>query len=561
MIITVMDKIIKIKSKIKDTDLKKRRDKIISAILINRGIKTKADQKDFLNPIDPEKIKPEDVGINKVQLKKAVTRIKKAIKNKELIYIYGDYDADGITSTAVLWESLHALKAKVMPYIPGRGDTIRGLSPDGIDQILSDKDGPCQLIITVDNGISAFKGSEYAAKKGIDVIITDHHQPKVKNKKPYYPKVVSVVHTTKLAGVGVSWFLARELKDLETSLELVAIGTIADMVPLTKANRSLVKFGLESLKQSKRIGLNALASVSKIELPTIATYQIGYMIGPRLNAMARLEHALDSLRLLCTTSLEKANKLANNLNQTNLERQDKTMKMYFHANNQIIEHNQSKKKLNFVQHQSYHEGIVGLVASRLVEKYYKPAFVVSMGETFSKASARSIKGFNVLKAIRSMEDIILEHGGHQMAAGFTVKNVNLPEVQKRLEDLAEKELTKDQLTPTINIDCQLNLSDINWELFEELEKLEPSGFGNKPPLFISKKVELVDFRTVGQDQKHLKLTLQGLSLQDNLPAIAFNLGAKATKLKSGQKIDIIYTIDKNEWNGNKTLQLKIKSIP
>lgn len=555
-----MDKIIKIKSKIKNTDPQKRRDEIISTILLNRGIKTKPDQKEFLNPTDPKKIKPEDVSIKPDQLKKAVTRIKKAIKNKELIYIYGDHDADGITSTAVLWESLNSQKAKVMPYIPGRSDKIRGLSPDGIDEILKDKSGPCKLIITVDNGISAFKGTDYANKKGIDVIITDHHQPKIKSKKPVLPKALSIIHTTKLAGVGVAWFLARELKDLKTSLELVAIGTIADMVPLTAANRSLVKFGLESLRKSKRVGLKALADISKVDLKNLVTYQIGFVLAPRLNAMARLEHALDSLRLLCTTLEEKASKLATSLNQTNLERQDKTFEMFFHAKSQWTEYNQPKKKLIFVKHQSYHEGIVGLVAGRLAEKFYKPAFVISMGETYSKGSARSIKGFNVLKAIRSIEDLIEEHGGHQMAAGFTAKNVNLPIIQKRLEDLAEDQLKKEQLIPVITIDCELKPEDINWDLWSQLEKLEPSGFGNKPPLFISKQLEVVDFRSVGQDQKHLKLTLQGPSLKESFPAIAFNLGSMATKLKPGQKVDVTYTLDKNEWNGNKALQLKIKSI-
>lgn len=552
-----MDKIIKIKSKIKNTDLKKRRQEIIAAILANRGLTSKIKQKEFLNPTDPNKIKPEDVGISKLKLKKAVTRIKKAIKNKELIYIYGDYDTDGITSTAVLWEALHHAKANVMPYIPSRSDKIRGLSPNGIDEIIKLKKPKPSLIITVDNGISAFKGVEHATKKGIDVIITDHHQPKTKNNKPIYPKVLSIIHTLKLAGVGVSWFLARELKNLETSLELVAIGTIADMVPLTNANRSLVKFGLESLKKSKRIGLNALANIAKVDLQNIATYQIGYVLAPRLNAMARLEHALDSLRLLCTKDLERANQLAGILNQTNIERQDKTMKMYFHAKDEWLKQSQ-KKKLIFVGHDSYHEGVVGLVASRLVDQFYKPAFVVSIGEAFSKASARSIKGFNVVKAIRSMEDLILEHGGHEMAAGFTAKNVDLPKIQKKLENLAEKQLTKEQLTPTINIDCELKPSDINWDLFGNLEELEPSGFGNKPPLFISKKIKLLGFNTVGQDKKHLKLSLQGDS--QPIEAIAFNLGPMALKLKEDQLIDVIYTLDKNEWNNQKTLQLKINQI-
>lgn len=554
-----MDKIIKIQSKIKNNDLLKRRIEIITAIIANRGISSDQ-QAEFLHPTDPQKIKPSDVDLDPHQLQKALIRIKKAIKNQEQIYIYGDYDADGITSTAILWEALHFQKAKVMPYIPDRGDKIRGLSPDGIDQILSDKDGPCRLIITVDNGISAFKGIDYATKKGIDVIITDHHQPKTKDQKICYPPALSIIHTTKLAGVGVTWFLAKKIINLVTALELVAIGTIADMVPLIGPNRSLVKFGLESLKKSKRIGLKSLANLSSINLKTIGTYQVGYVLAPYLNAMARLEHALDSLRLLCTTDQKKSKKLANILHQTNLNRQDKTMKMFFHAVNQWENRRQLQKKLIFIQHQSYHQGIVGLVAGRLVEKFYKPAFVVSMGKTLSKGSARSIKGFNVLKALRDMEDLIEEHGGHQMAAGFTAKTINLPRIQKKLEDLAEKQLTQKQLTPIIKIDCELKPTDINWELWTELEKLEPSGFDNKPPLFISKKITLLNFRSVGQDQKHLKLTLQGPSLQDPLQAIAFNQGILANNLFPNQPVDIIYTLEVNHWNNQKSLQLKIKHL-
>ena len=566
MIIAVMDKKIKIKSTIKAKAPEKRRQEIIDNLLINRGLTTKKLQKDFLNPKKPQDFTLKELEINSTQLKKAITRIKKAIKNKELIFIYGDFDADGITATAVLWETLYNLKANVLPYIPPRDDKIRGLSPQGIDEITNLKNKKPDLIITVDNGISAFKGTDYANKKNIDIIITDHHQPAtMASGKKKLPKAKAIVHSTKLAGVGVSWVLASKLKENPQHLSLVALGSIADMMSLVGVNRSIAKFGLEKLKKSKRPGLIALADLAGFELKNLEAYQASFVIGPRLNAMGRLSHALDSLRLLCTNDSNKAKKLAETVHQTNQARQDQTQDMFFHALNiteKLIKLNQGTiPKIIFIAEKSFHDGLVGLVASRLVEKYHRPSAVVALGKNHSKVSIRSIKGFNAIKNIRSIGKDLMEHGGHPMAAGFTVDNKTLEKVKTKLIKMAEKQLTDKQLTPTLEVDLELELKDINWELYNNLEKLHPFGFGNPRPVFISKQVPISSFRTVGQDAKHLKLTLQNLQGSSlKVDAIAFNFGHLVRGLSVNQPIDLVYTLDKNVWNNQKSLQLKVKQI-
>lgn len=551
---------------------------VIDILLKNRGLITKKDQAEFLDPIKPGQVTLKQIGLQSAAIVKAIKRLTTARKNQELIYIYGDYDADGVSSTAILWETLNSLGFQALPFIPARNDPVRGLSPQGIDLIIkqastrgrSASGGKPGLIITVDNGISAFKGCQYAQKLGIEVIITDHHLPKHKNNRPFFPKALAIIHTTQLAGAGVAWFFAREIIKKPSHsrgvnffhlgselLDLAALGTIADMVPLLNANRSLAKFGLDKIRLSQRPGLIALAKTASIDLKELDDYQVSYVLAPRLNALGRLEHALDALRLLCTTDLQRAERLAAHLNRTNQLRQDKTLTMFLDAQNKFLKQS-ADQPLIFVASKTYHEGVVGLVAGKLMEEFNRPAVVVALGKNYSKASGRSLKGFNILKAIRSLEPYLLEHGGHELAAGFTVANKNLKIVAKKLFSLAKKSLSNKELEPAIEIDCELDLEQINWQLFNTLEKFKPFGFANPQPLFATKKVKLLNFRSVGQDNKHLKLTLQGDSLK--VDAIAFSFGHLAEKLAPGQLIDITYTIEKNVWNGNKSLQLKIKDI-
>src|SRR3989344_5319574 len=549
-------KIQNLKFKIKDNFQMKT---LIEILLKNRGIKTRKEIQEFLNP-KLENVAIENVGIDKKQLKKAISRIRLAIKNKEKIVIYGDYDVDGISGTAILWETLNSIGAKVMPYIPHRIEEGYGLSIGGIENCKL-KIANCSLIITVDNGIVANKPVDYANKQGIDVIITDHH---VSSKK--LPDALAIVHTTMLCGTGVAWLLAQQLiinnEELkiknEGHLELVALATVADLVPLKGANRTLLKFGLEVLRKTKRIGLLELFKEAEIDQSEIGVYEIGHIIVPRLNATGRLDYAMDSLRLLCTKNKKRAEILAKEIGATNKERQLLTINTAQHA----IESVKSKselKKLLFVAHESYQQGVIGLVAGKLVEEFYRPAIVISKGKKYSKASARSVKGFDIIEFIRTAQEFLVDAGGHPMAAGFTIETIKLPLLQKALEDKAELMLNKDLLTRNLRIDSELPLSLININLYESLQKLAPFGMGNPEPIFVSSCI-IEDIRLVGAEGKHLKLAVRDKKLEVKFEGIGFGLGDRANELHIGDKINITYTIDENEWNGEKHLQLKIKDI-
>ncbi len=528
--------------------------KIVEILLKNRGLKTEKEQEEFLNPIDPEKFIAKDLGIDEKELEKAIKRIKRAIKNDEAIIVYGDYDADGICATAILWEGIYRLTKNVLPYIPERVSEGYGLNKESISQ-LKTKNPPLKLIITVDHGITAAEKIKYAQELGIDVIVCDHHQP---GKE--VPKCTAVVHTDKVCAAAISWFLAGKLstdyrlRSTADYLDLVAIATIADLEPLVGINRSLVKFGLKALNQTRRCGLLAIMEEAGIEKGKVGTYEVGYLIAPRLNAMGRMEHALESLRLLCTSRSEKAKDLAARLGLTNRERQVLTEETVKHAlENSKLETRNSK--LIFVVHESYNQGIIGLVAGKLVEEFYRPAIVISLGEVYSKASARSIAGFNIIEAIRAQGDLLVDAGGHPMAAGFTVETVKLEELKKRLSEAAERQISEEILQKTLKIDLEIPLAGVSLGLWTEIQKLAPFGLGNPEPVFATEAV-VEDFRLVGREGKHLKLKLS--DGRNAFGAIAFNQGRLAAKLSPGQKIKAAFTLSLNQWNGEKKLELKIR---
>jgi len=535
-------------------------DNLIEILLKNRGIKTKEEIEAFLNPKLSE-VTPQAVKIDEEQLKKAVLRINKAIEEKQKIIVFGDYDVDGICASAVLWESLDSLGADAMPYIPSRFDEGYGLSKEGIDNLL--KAGKVDLIITVDNGIVANDAVDYANKKGIDVIITDHHVPTEK-----LPNALAIVHTTLLCGAGVAYLLAQEISNkskilntkyekLDTHLELVVLATIADLVPLTNANRVLVYFGLQKLRETKRPGLLALINKAKIKKEEIGTYEIGHMLAPRLNAMGRLASAMDSLRLVCTNNIQKAESLAEVLNQTNLERQRITQEALVHAKTKAEE--KGIKNLLFIADESYQQGIVGLVAGRMVEEYYLPSIIISKGEKYSKASARSVKGFNIIEFLRSASDLLVDVGGHPMAAGFTVETAKIDLLEKKLFENAEKLLKKEHLERVLRIDCELDSSFIDYETYSTIQKLAPFGMANPEPTFLTKNLTVSDIRIVGKNGKHLKLNLKSKTSNLKFSAIAFGMGEK-NHLKIGDKADVVYTMEENSWNGYKNIELKIKDL-
>ncbi len=530
---------------------------VIKQILENRGIKQKEKINNFLNP-SLGKITIKSVGINSHQFKKTLQRIKKAVKRKEKIVIFGDYDADGICATAILWEALKKLGANVLPYIPHRVDEGYGLSIVGIENLKKiHKD--CSLIITVDNGIIANEAVDYAKEKGIDVIITDHHLRLEK-----LPKAYSIIHTTKLCGAGIAYLLANKLSKEKNSeyLELSGIATIADLVPLKEENRAIVKYALEALRKTKRTGLLEILKEAEIEEKTLGVYEISHIISPRINASGRIEKAMDSLRLLCTKDKEAARLLALKLGMTNKRRQRITEETLLHAKSKItlrLRSGQERKKLIFVYDEIYEQGIIGLVAGKLVEEYYLPSIVLAKGEKFTKASARSISGFNIIEFIREVSEFLVDAGGHPMAAGFTVENEKLDLVKEKLEGLAGKLLNKEKLTKVLRIDCDLPVKLINKDLIKEIKELEPFGMGNPQPVFISKKLTIEELRYVGKDKKHLKIKLVDYASNFRIWGIWFNYN-KELKIDVGDKVDVVYTIGENIWNGYINLELKVKDI-
>jgi len=535
-----------------------RVDDIIRALLKNRGITKEAAKAAFLHPKDPVDVTPKDVGINVKELKRAFQRTQKAINGKESIVVYTDYDADGITAGAVLWEALYELGARVMPYVPHRIDEGYGLSEKGIDRVQKEFDPT--LIITVDHGITAVSQVAYAKKHGIDVVVTDHH---VKQKK--YPDC-PIIHTTDLSGAGVSWFLANMLlgKNKEKArdlLALTAIGTIADMVPLVGANRSIVVYGLKELKITKRLGIVALVKDAGILQSAITTSDVSHVLAPRINAMGRLEHALDALRLLCTKSPDRATSLAQVLSVTNKDRQQLTIDTTVHAIDMY-----KKKDAKTIPHilvvsdASYNQGVIGLVAGKLVETYYRPAIVIAEGELISKASVRSIRGFDVISFLRNHSSLLVDVGGHPMAAGFTIETRNIKKFTKEVEDAAKRDIQESLLVKSIVIDLEIPFRAVRSSLYEKIQEFAPFGLGNPEPVFATKEVTVETIRLIGAKQNHLKLKLSNPSIKIPFDAVGFGMGEWYGNMKQGMITDVAYTINMNQWNGKTSLQLKIRDI-
>lgn len=531
---------------------------IVKILLENRGLKTEKAVGDFLQP-KLEDLTFEQVDLNKEQITRTIQRIQEAIQKKEQIIIYGDYDVDGITASAILWETLHRLGAQVMPYIPHRVEEGYGLTTKGIENLLV-KHPQTSLVITVDNGIVAHAAVDFAHEKKIDVIITDHHVA-----SDTLPNAYAFVHTTKLCGAGVAYMLAREIQqtqgiwqqEQDDLLELATLGTIADLVPLQGGNRIIVKYGLPKLCRTKRMGLIALFNEAACDSSSIGVYEVGHVIAPRLNATGRMASAMDSLRLLCTKDRNRAAELASLLGVTNKERQTVMTDATKHASLSVKE-KEELKRLLIVSHEDYAEGVIGLVAGRLVEEYYRPAIVISKGEKYSKGSVRSVNGFNIIEFLRQSADFFVNLGGHPMAAGFTIETEKIDAMQKALEGFAEGLLNDSILTRTIKIDCAIPLTHVTEKLYMHMQTLGPFGMANPEPVFVTENVQIQDMRILGRDGKHLRLTIS----QPNavMEAIAFGMGERASEFHVGDAIDIAYTIDENNWNGRKKMQLKVKDI-
>ena len=530
---------------------------ITAALLHNRGLFNKEDIEKFLYP-ELSDISLEKLGISKSQIKRAVEHIKKIQKDDKTIVIYGDYDVDGVCATAILWETIYSTYKKCIPYIPDRVEEGYGLSKVGVDNIL-EKYPDTALIITVDNGIAAYEAVTYAKEKGLTVIVTDHHTKGAKN-----PDADAILHTTKVCGTGVSYALSRELvnakmstsQDTHTHLELVALATIADCMPLKNENRVLVKFGLQALTTTQRLGLEALLEEAKVEKASVNVYHVGFVIAPRLNAAGRLASAMDSLRLLCTVDSVRARMLAKKLSSTNSERQSLTSDLFLHAKNTVL--GSELKKVLVVSDSTYNQGVIGLIASKLTEAYYRPSFVISVGENgVSKGSARSVKGVHIVKLLQSVSGHLIQFGGHEMAAGFSIQTEKISEFSKALVTQADTLIADDNLVKVISADLKLPFSVINYDLYTAIQSFAPFGQDNREPTFVTKNVIIKDIRIMGKEGTHIKFLLE----HDGsfLEAIAFGFAKNFTG-KVGDTVAVLYTVSLDTWNGKSKIVLRIKDI-
>src|SRR4030042_2771908 len=455
----------------------------------NRGVR---DEEKFFRPhlnklTPPSKFFP--------RLDKAVDRIKRAIENRELVYIYGDFDVDGLTATAILWETINFLGGKVLPYIPHRGKEGYGLNSSAIETIAREGAG---LIITVDCGVGGLAEAKLAKKLGVELIVTDHHE-----EGKVLPECLALLHTKKLSGSGIAFILARELleafnKDIEEqlfkNLELAAMGTIADLSPLVNDNRIIVANGLHNLINTERAGLQAIYEEAGIN-KKITPYEVGFIIAPRLNATGRMDHAIDSLRILLTRKKERAAQLAKKLTLVNRQRQDALSVSLEYAKENLKDPGDG---IIFASHDSYPAGVIGLVAGKLSEEFYRPAIVISELGEICKGSARSISGFDIVKAIGSSEKYLLNMGGHELAAGFSISKEKIPYFKEAIIEYAEKILKKKSHSPTLEIDTRLGQSDLNHETLDLVREFEPFGSGNREPLFLTEGLKVASVRNVGR---------------------------------------------------------------
>lgn len=546
---------------------------LLRQILFNRGYATDAEARAYLNA------KP-DFNTDPFQMKgmrEAVDRIRFAIQNNEPIAIYGDYDVDGVTSTALLVQALQVLNANVRGYIPNRFEEGYGLNNNALDEL---KASGVKLVITVDCGIRSPNEALHAQTIGLDLIISDHHHPAEGDLPPAFavinPKQHGDTYPDKdLAGVGIAYKIAEALLDdrqqtadngqlstvngqaLNNLLDLVALGTVADLAPLVGENRALVRKGLRQMRQTTRQGLSSLAAVADVKLAKVNAGNIGFGLGPRLNAAGRLKEALAAFELLITNDVNRAGELAQLLNVQNSERQRITRDMQKQAE-EIATREDSNAYLLFAAQTDFNSGVVGLAASRLTETYYRPAIVASIGEDETRGSCRSIPEFHITEALDQCADLLVRHGGHAAAAGFTVKNENLPELVTRLKAIAEEKLSKEDLRPTVMAEAEVSLTEIRPDLFEQcLRFLEPTGYGNREAAFVARNVKVKTARTVGADAKHLKLLLED-SEGYNHDAIGFRLGDWHKKIPP--RVDILFNYEVNEYNGRVGYQLNLKDL-
>ncbi len=548
---------------------------LLVQVLYNRGVATPDAVRAFLTHDDAVQDNPYRLK----DMTEAVARLVRAIERGETICVYGDFDADGVTATTLLVTALQAAGGRVGPYIPDRVDEGYGLNLEAIERIAQQ----AKLIVTVDCGIRSVAEVQRAKQLGIEVIITDHH-----SVGPELPPALAVINPrrkdcpskfSRLAGVGVAYRLAQavlramankrggklsetQARDVEESLlDLVAIGTVADLMPLLGENRGLVQRGLAQLNNTQRVGLAELFARADLTAGHIDATAIGFRIAPRINAAGRLAHAKLAYQLLRTTDTVQAYNLTSELEALNQERRDLTESAQKEAEAQVAAQVGDDAPLYVVHSPNFRAGIVGLVAGRLTERFYRPALVIEEGPDESRGSARSIPEFDISSALDEVSQLLVRHGGHSRAAGFTVATAQLPAFKAALCEVAQRELSiHPSLRPSLTIDAAIELAEATWAVQEQFTRLEPTGQENPMPVLLARGVRVREAKPIGGQKQHLRLILDGGVNTTVVDAVAFQQGAWAKELSEGSRIDIAFQLEVNEWQGRRRLQLNVQDL-
>jgi single-stranded-DNA-specific exonuclease len=540
-------------------------DKVLSNLLVQRGVSDFEEAREFFRPRIEDLHNP----FLMADMHKAVDRLENALKNNEKILIYGDYDVDGTTSVALIYSFLKPIYTNIGYYIPDRYDEGYGVSIEGIDYAKSNE---FSLIIALDCGIKAITKVDYAKEKGIEFIICDHHTP-----GETLPNATAILNPKRedcsypfkeLSGCGVGFKFVQAYAQknnisfdvLKELLDLVAVSIASDIVSINGENRVLTYFGLERLNQNPRMGLKSIIKISGLEGKQITVSDSVFKIGPRINAAGRIDRGSRAVDLLIAETEEDANEIAGKIDGLNTERKD-------------LDHNHTEEAIQFIKsdeklinrkttvvfNPEWHKGVIGIVASRLTETFYRPTIVLTQSEGMISGSARSVQGFNLYNAIEACSDLLENFGGHMYAAGLTLKPENFEIFQERFESIVSKSITNEQLTPQIDIDAKINFKDITPKFFRILRQMEPFGPENMTPIFITESVfDSGESRLVGKNNEHLKLEL--IQKGTKISGIGFSLGKSIDIIKSGKPFKICYNIEENDFKGVKSLQVMVRDI-
>ena len=536
---------------------------LVASILINRGLGDLARAEMFLNPKLAQLRDPFEIP----NIKMGAERVLLAKERGEKVVVYGDYDVDGVTGTAILVHTFKFLGLDVTPYIPHRYGEGYSLSLDSVRKIAA---LGVKLIVTVDCGIASAKEVAEANRLGLDVVVTDHHNLPLElplAKAVINPKMISGEHPSKyLAGAGVAFKFAwallktagvRDAVFLTSLLDLAALGTLADVVPLTDENRILAVGGLSLINERKRVGLKSLAEAASLK-DKITVNNVYFALSPRLNSAGRLEHASHSLELLLTDDPEQAKKLAQGLNKINTRRQDIGVGIKEEVFGQLTPAYVAEHKLIVLSGQGWHPGVIGIIASQAVDAYYRPTVLIGINDGVGRGSARSVDGVNIFALLDSCRDLLLDFGGHEGAAGFSIAVDNIPELQRRLKIKVEELIGPEQLLPTVEIDAELEPAQVSLGLVRDLERLAPFGEANQAPLLLLRGMRLTDRKKVGKGGKHLKARFERDGV--NLETIGFGLGELADTLVFQQRYDLAVNLESNEYNGFESVQLSLSDL-